>query len=45
MKHSQRRKILTAAAGAASARADSADMDRLAISYLWGAGITIDARD
>jgi hypothetical protein len=48
----QRRKILTGAAcattfllGTASARADSQGTDWLAIVYLWGSGITIDAKD
>ncbi len=50
MKHTQPNRFLTEAAGAtalllvsASAHADSGDADWLAIAYLWGSGITIDA--
>ena len=37
--------ILALSLAAGTAHADSSDMDWLGIAYLWGSGITIDARD
>jgi hypothetical protein len=52
MKHDNRRKNLIGVAcaavlmlGSADARADSQDTDWLAIAYLWGSGISIDAEN